>query len=273
MFKKYFEFLKNNPIFIAIIAVTYAIICLKTLKTETYFQMLIVRSLLCMTMIFFLYQISGDKSLLVNNNSAHYVIKASLGFLIFAIIVGILALFASYDLPLWDNVPIQLLNYFVLCIFVGLFEEIAFRAIINDAIIYQFRDKKYVFILSGLCCSLVFGIAHVIGVDLNSFLAWIQALCKIASTAIIGLALLILYWKTRNIWACGLVHGLYDFFAAFSEGIYQNQDFHGYVLSDDLARPVIIIYIILMIVVSIITLSIWKKVGKSIDWQDIRDNW
>ncbi len=35
-----------------------------------------------------------------------------------------------------------------LFISVGLFEKLAFRAVINDAIIYKFREKKYTFPLS-----------------------------------------------------------------------------------------------------------------------------
>ena len=100
---------------------------------------------------------------------------------------------------------------------VGLFEELAFRAVINDAIIYKFREKKYVFVLSAVVSSLVFGAAHIVGeFDATSAIAWGQAVAKTLESGVFGLALLILYWKTRNIWACGVAHGLFDFFAGYT---------------------------------------------------------
>ena len=51
--------------------------------------------------------------------------------------------------------------------FVGLFEEVAFRALINDAIVYQFRSFKHVFLLSAVLSSLIFGYVHVMFVPLS----------------------------------------------------------------------------------------------------------
>ena len=53
----------------------------------------------------------------------------------------------------------------------------------------------------------------------------------IAACAIFGLALLLLYWKTRNIWACAIVHGLFDFFPSISGAIYNSgvEETSGYV--------------------------------------------
>ncbi|WP_091872186.1 CPBP family intramembrane glutamic endopeptidase [Butyrivibrio sp. INlla16] len=68
--------------------------------------------------------------------------------------------------------------------------------------------------------SLVFGAVHVLGFDPSSPVAWGQAVAKTLESGVFGLALLILYWKTRNIWACGLAHGLFDFFAGYTEGLF-----------------------------------------------------
>ena len=72
---------------------------------------------------------------------------------------------------------------------------------------YGITDE--VFALSAVFCTLVCGAAHVVGADLSTPLAWGQALGKTISCGVFGLALLLLYWKTRNIWACGVVHGVY----------------------------------------------------------------
>ena len=151
----------------------------------------------------------------------------------------------------------------------------AFRAVINDAIIYAFRDKKYVFVLSAVVSSVVFGAAHVIGFDVSSGLAWAQAVGKTASAGIFGLVLLFLYWKTRNIWACGVVHGVYDFMISFGSGIYDTtqETHHTYVAPDEAAIPVIITYAVMILITLFILWRVWKKIGKQIDYNGIRENW
>ena len=156
----------------------------------------------------------------------------------------------------------------------GLFEEIAFRAVINDAVIYRFRDKKYVFVLSAVCCSLIFGAAHVVGADLSTPLAWAQAAGKTISCGVFGLVLLILYWKTRNIWACGVVHGVYDFLVSISMCIFQTDEKRvSYVVPDENAKPVLIVYGIITVIELFVLLFVWRKVGRKIDYQEIRENW
>lgn len=276
MLRRYILFLKKHPLICASIAIAYAMACLKTLKVQTYFQQFLLRTLLCGAMAFFLYQISGDKTLASVYNSTWYVIKVALGFWIFALPLGIFALLASagYEVPVWENIPWELFSLFLMFIFVGLFEEMAFRAVINDAIIYAFRDKKWVFVLSALVSSLAFGAAHIVGADLSSFAAWAQAAGKTISAGIFGLALLFLYWKTRNIWACGIVHGLYDFFVGFSQGIFNDPNAnHNYVMPDENATPVIVVYAVTSLIELFIFWRIWVKIGKKIDYEKIRKEW
>lgn len=276
MLKRYIIFLKKHPLITAAFAVVYAMVCIKTIRADSNFQEFILRTLLCGAMVFFLYQISGEKTLLSYTNSTWYVIKVAMGFWIFALPIGLLGLLlnAGQDAVPWDNIPLQTLATFLMFVFVGLFEEMAFRAVINDAIIYRFRDKKYVFVLSAVCCSLVFGAAHVIGADLSTPLAWAQAAGKTISTGVFGLVLLILYWKTRNIWACGIVHGVYDFLLSMSMCVFQvDQEGISYVMSDDKALAVIIAYGFMTVLELVILLFVWRKVGRKIDYQQIRETW
>ena len=276
MVRKYILFLKRHPLTCAAIAIVYAMLCIKTIKTETYFQSFILRTLLCGAIAFFLYQISGDKTLVSAYNSTWYVVKVAMGYLVFALPMGIFAFLASAgsDFPIWDNVAWQFLSIFLMFIGVGLFEELAFRAVINDAIIYAFRDKKWVFVLSGLVSSLAFGAAHIIGANLSSPLAWAQAIGKTVSAGVFGLSLLFLYWKTRNIWACGFVHGMYDFLVGFSMGIFNNPSTHAsYVAPDEEAIPALIVYAVTTLIELFIFWVIWKKIGKKIDYDKIREDW
>ena len=101
-----------------------------------------------------------------------------------------------------------------------------------------------------------------------------QAIGKTAEAGLFGFGLLILYWKTRNIWACAIAHGLNDFFVDFQSGLFVNEETsHGYIYEGDTAIKSIIMYCILS-VINIIYLSIiWKKVGKTIDFKKIREEW
>ena len=277
MLQKYILFLKRHPLITAAIAITYAILCLKCVPAETDFQVFLVRTMLCGAMAFFLYQISGDKTLTSSYNSTGYVIKVASGFWIISFIMGVISLLsmAASGAKVNENPVKHIIILFLMFLFVGLFEEMAFRAVINDAIIYAFRDKKYVFVLSAVVSSVVFGAAHVIGFDVSSGLAWAQAVGKTASAGIFGLVLLFLYWKTRNIWACGVVHGVYDFMISFGSGIYDTtqETHHTYVAPDEGAIPVIITDAVMILITLFILWRVWKKIGKQIDYNGIRENW
>lgn len=277
MLRRYILFLKKSPIITALLAIVYIMVCIKKVDTSTNFQVFLVRTMLCGAVCFFLYQISGDKTLTSSYNSTGYVIKVSIGFLIIATLIGIVLMVMSLqgDAPISDNPVLGTLVLFLMFMAVGLFEELAFRAVINDAIIYKFREWKYVFVLSAVVSSIAFGAAHVIGFNTSSYLAWLQAIGKTLSSGVFGLALLILYWKTRNIWACGVVHGLYDFLASFSMGIYKSPALQhtSYVASDENAIQVIILYSVLTVIEGAFALIIWKKIGKKIDFKKIRKDW
>ncbi|MBQ1287203.1 MAG: CPBP family intramembrane metalloprotease [Erysipelotrichaceae bacterium] len=274
MLKRYILFLKKTPLITAILAIVYAMLCLKTIRTETFFQGFVLRTLLCGAMAFFLYQISGDKTLAASYDSTWYVIKVGMGFWVLALPMGLLGLFSSAGYPVHDNIPVQTISVFLMFLFVGLFEEMAFRAVINDAVIYEFRDKKYVFVLSALMSSLAFGVAHIIGADLSGPLAIVQAVGKIVQTAVFGLAILFLYWKTRNIWACGIIHGIYDFLLSLCDCFF---DVPGkkisYVVSGEAGKYTVIIYAVITAIELFIFWMIYRKIGKKIDYRKIREEW
>lgn len=278
MLKKYIEFLKRSPLITAAICIVYVVVCFKTVPTETDFQFFIVRTMLCGAVCFFLYQISGDKTIASCYVSTGYVIKNSIGFLVMSLIMGSVLLLSNIEehVPLKDNPVMGFIIIFLMFISVGLFEELAFRAVINDAIIYKFREKKYVFVLSAVVSSLVFGAAHIVGeFDATSAVAWGQAVAKTLESGVFGLALLILYWKTRNIWACGLAHGLFDFFAGYTEGLFIPVTNSGssYINTGEDGGRILITYFVVAAINAVLTFFVWKKVGKTIDFEKIRREW
>ena len=278
MLKKYIEFMKRSPLITAAICIVYVVVCFKTVPTETDFQFFIVRTMLCGAVCFFLYQISGDKTLTSCYVSTGYVIKNSIGFLVMSFIMGSVLLLSNIEdhVPLKDNPVLGFIIVFLMFISVGLFEELAFRAVINDAIIYKFREKKYVFALSAVVSSVVFGAAHIVGeFDATSAVAWGQAVAKTLESGVFGLALLILYWKTRNIWACGVAHGLFDFFAGFTEGLFAPVKNSGssYINTGEDGVRILITYFAVAAINAVLTFIVWKKVGKTIDFDKIRQEW
>ena len=278
MLKKYIEFMKRSPLITAALCIIYVIVCFRSVPTETDFQFFLVRTMLCGAVCFFLYQISGDKTLASCYVSTGYVIKNSIGFLVMSLIMGSVLLLSNINdkVPLKDNPVLGFIIIFLMFISVGLFEELAFRAVINDAIIYKFREKKYVFVLSAVVSSVVFGAAHIVGeFDATSAVAWGQAVAKTLETGVFGLALLILYWKTRNIWACGVVHGLFDFFAGYTEGLFVPVKTSGssYINTGEDGVRILITYFAIAAINAVLTFLVWKKVGKTIDFEKIRRDW
>ena len=278
MLKKYIEFMKKSPLITAALCIVYVVVCFKTVHTDTNFQFFIVRTMLCGAVCFFLYQISGDKTLTSCYVSTGYVILNSMGFLVMSFIMGSVLLLSNIEeqVPLNDNPVLGLIIVFLMFISVGLFEELAFRAVINDAIIYKFREKKYVFVLSAVVSSLVFGAAHIVGeFDATSAIAWGQAVAKTLESGVFGLALLILYWKTRNIWACGVAHGLFDFFAGYTEGLFVPMKTSGssYINTGEDGLQILITYFVIAAINVVLTFIVWKRVGKTIDFEKIRREW
>ena len=278
MLKKYIEFMKRSPLITAALCIVYVVVCFNAVPGESNFQFFIIRTMLCGAVCFFLYQISGDKTLTSSYVSTGYVIKNSIGFLIMSLIMGTVLLFSSIEeqVPLNDNPVLEIIIVFLMFMSVGLFEELAFRAVINDAIIYKFREKKYVFVLSAVVSSVVFGAAHIVGeFDVTSPVAWGQAVGKTMETGVFGLALLILYWKTRNIWACGVTHGLFDFLAGYTEGLFVpvNNSGSSYINTGEDGVRILITYFVIAAINTVLTFIVWKKVGKTIDFEKIRREW
>ncbi|SEQ33995.1 CPBP family intramembrane glutamic endopeptidase [Butyrivibrio sp. TB] len=278
MLKKYIDFMKRSPLITAALCIVYVVVCFKTVHTDTNFQFFIVRTMLCGAVCFFLYQISGDKTLTSCYVSTGYVIKNSIGFLAMSLIMGLVLLISNIEeqVPLKDNPVLGFIVIFLMFMSVGLFEELAFRAVINDAIIYKFREKKYVFVLSAVVSSIVFGAVHIVGeFDVTSPIAWGQAVAKTLESGVFGLALLILYWKTRNVWAIGVTHGLFDFLAGFTDGLFVSVGKSGssYINTGEDGVRILITYFAIAAINAVLTFIVWKKVGKTIDFEKIRREW
>ena len=86
-------FLKRYPIIIGVIALVLAIKGVLYSPHETYLDILEARVVLCAIMLFFLWLISGKKTLSQINNQTGYVIKKGAGLWIIALFVGLFAFY------------------------------------------------------------------------------------------------------------------------------------------------------------------------------------
>lgn len=277
--QKFLAFLRKNPILIAVLALLVSVAGVQCLDADGEFGEGVLRALLCGTMAFFLALISGDRTLKQCGVQTGYVIRVCLGFWIFSFLVGILGWIAPLftgEAPVYPDWPLRLLTLFFTMFFAGLFEELCFRAVLNDAIIYQFRNFKGVFALSAVVSFLVFGYIHVYREPFTDAASTFQIIMKTLNSGIFGLGLLILYWKTRNIWACGIVHGVYDFLVTASQVVFDTGSgiFGGsYVASGAAGTAGMVMSVFTMIITLLIVLGIWKKAGKTLDFDELRATW
>ena len=124
--------------------------------------------------------------------------------------------------------------------------------------------------------SFLFGFAHVFQVflvgDVDSGLEVAQAVMKTISSAVFGLNLLVMYWKTRNIWACAVVHGGFDFFSSISTSIIVSENPESYVNASG-GMGLVIAYAIQTLIELIVFIVVWNKIGKKIDFEKLREEW
>ena len=276
--RKLIDYMMTHPLFTGIAGIMVAIFSIKCCNTAgDSLSEGILRMLLVGTMAFFLYFVSREKTLQKCGVETGYVVRVLSPLLITAAVLGGLGTASG----LTQHTPLQpnwIANFFLVLfemLFVGLFEETAFRALINDSIVYQFRSFKHVFLLSAILSSLIFGYVHVMFVPVNSPIIAGQVVGKTISTALFGLASLFLYWKTRNIWACGLLHGMFDFLTSLPSILFVEEQAanSSYAVEGSEGIVVIVVYVIDIVINGLICLQIWKKIGKTMDFEEMRENW
>ncbi len=284
--KPFYNLMKKVPLLAGIVGVVLGICFIKivgpgfsTVSKEN----MMIRIGLTFVSLLFLTLISGNKIFENSSNQTGYALKRLVPFMIYAMIAGGLMLFTSINQSvLKADWPVVLIIGAVEMLFVGLYEEIAFRALINDAFLYQFREKKGIFVVIAIVSCLVFGYIHIMGVSLDTPLAFGQAAMKTINCALYGFSFLVIYWKTHNIWAGAVAHGFYDFCALVTSNLFEGKEGpHSYVLEGSIesegttlnAGAVALGYSVFEFVFMIILTIIMIRVLKTIDFKKIREEW
>ena len=156
--RKLIDYMMTHPLFTGIAGIMVAIFSIKCCNTAgDSLSEGILRMLLVGTMAFFLYFVSREKTLQKCGVETGYVVKVLSPLLITSALLGGLSTVSGFI----SHVPMQpnwIANFFLTLfemLFVGLFEEIAFRALINDAIVYRFRVQNVQACLSAKRCTVI----------------------------------------------------------------------------------------------------------------------
>ncbi len=104
---------------------------------------------------------------------------------------------------------LELWLYLVLCIGVGLFEEMAFRGCIFTAILGRFNGKRASVFWSIVASSAVFGAIHILNIFGGASPG--ATLLQVGYSFLIGGMCSVILVKTRNIWYCVVLHAVYNF--------------------------------------------------------------
>ena len=271
------DFLKKTPLAAGILAMLIGLGAIKLVHTEGMTAMGFHRIVLAFAMAAFVYLISGEKAFEKSSlKTMGYTVKMLLAFVIFSIAIGSLPfiLYAGMKMPLYEDWPLNLLATMFFCIGVGLFEELLFRAVLNDMIICQFRNCRHVFLIAAIISSFIFGYVHIMSEDMTNPDLILPIVMKTISTGMMGFALTMLYWKTRNLIGLALIHCLYDFFPLCSSAIFDgSQGLGSYAASSNGGGTPVVWYVIQIIFEAVLILVLWKKVVKTLDFEKMRQEW
>lgn len=284
--KKFLALLKKYPLLnmILTVAVCYLGIQFFDRACDNLAQCALLRVILAVVCGASIFAISGSKSFEKLDKDIGYVQLKYIGFLIFGVIVGLVGFVPALKggVKLVDKWPLELFFDILLVVSVGIYEELCFRVIINDALLYQFRNNKYIFVWIAIVSSVIFGLVHIIGASIETPIALTQAILKTLTSALMGFGLLILYWKTHNFWAIAISHAIYDSLPLIAGQIFDTGASVGSYISEETIVSdgftfnkgyfLIGLYAIQLIIHIVLVLGL-LKVLKSIDFKKIRQEW
>ena len=281
--KKIIDFLKKQPLVTGIIGVAFIALSIRFLgpRMANNFEGGVLRMAYAIAGMAFLYLISGDKTFNKSGGkTTRYICIALLVTLIEPVLVGVGGIIGYIQegaklVPGWFvNVLVMAFN----CLSVGLVEEVAARGLINDSLLYQFRDRKHIFLIIAIADVLIFGSIHVIGSTISTPAEVMAAVLKTVTSGLSGIFYLFMYWKTRNLWGCTLMHGLFDFLCDLPGMLFQTAEEAtvsiDYVssVSSSAGAGVIFMGIETIIIIAILV-WLWKKHMKDVDFDEIRRTW
>lgn len=103
----------------------------------------------------------------------------------------------------------KIILYALLCLAVGFFEELAFRACIFSAILERRGSGTLDIFISVVLSSAIFGIVHLTNLITGASVG--SVMLQVGYSFLVGGMCSVMLIKTKNIWYCVLLHSLYNF--------------------------------------------------------------
>ncbi|MBE6576768.1 MAG: CPBP family intramembrane metalloprotease [Ruminococcaceae bacterium] len=103
----------------------------------------------------------------------------------------------------------SVLLYALVCVCVGLFEEMAFRGCVFTAVLQRMGKRPIDVFWSIAISSAVFGIVHLLNLFAGAGIG--SVILQVGYSFLIGGMCSVILIKTKNIWYCVLLHAVYNF--------------------------------------------------------------
>lgn len=248
-------YMRSHPLLVAVLALVAGLAGIWLVPSDaTLAGMVPVRVGLSVVMFAVLGIVAGRGAIEPSSEGMAFAFRKSAYLLALALAAGALAVATALasGSPLVPNWPWQLASAFVLCFFVGMFEEGLFRGIVLGALLARMGRTRAGVLGAAVVSSLLFGVVHVlpfvIGGQVSDALGLAQAVLKTLQTGIVGLLMAAVFVKTRNIWTVVLVHGLNDLFAMVAEALFAGTVSTQYVNADPTAGLAsVVVYLVFLV--------------------------
>lgn len=104
---------------------------------------------------------------------------------------------------------VDVLCFALYCLSVGLFEEFVFRGVVFSALASIFPKDKKGLVKTFVVSSVLFGIVHLANIFGGAGI--VPTLLQVLYTTLMGGVFAFVLLKTKNLFCCAFVHGLYNF--------------------------------------------------------------
>lgn len=141
------------------------------------------------------------------------------GFFWYGLILIIATLFqfaSNYQPPeknFLESLP-MIVYFFIITLAIGIYEELLCRGLLFNSFKDYFGDTKKGIYLSAILSSLIFGSMHLTNLIWSPSLI-ISTLCQVIYATFVGFLFCVIYYRSKNLISCMLLHGIFDFTAYF----------------------------------------------------------
>lgn len=118
----------------------------------------------------------------------------------------------------------MIVYFFIVTLAIGIYEELLCRGLLFNSFKIYFGDTKKGVYLSAILSSLIFGIMHLTNLIWSPSLI-ISTICQVIYATFVGFLFCVIYYRSKNLISCMLLHGIFDFTAyfwfSFSDKLFQ----------------------------------------------------